>query len=261
MINLLQRIFIWIYRNFNIKIELNSVKKESKNRQTKLNLNIGAGSYHINGFVSLDIVTEHYQERQKQSFEKYDIRSDLMPYQDSTVDNIYVSHVLEHIEKKYTKVFFSEAYRVLKKNGVMRICVPDGKFLFKASKIKNSNYWEWRGNEKNDEDSLFQNYIKEVITDLGGLSTRDPKQFNELKNMRYEDLRNFLVNMNIKFDYANPGNHIQFYDDEVLRNYGQEAGLSNFIISKKNGSISPFMTGADMDLKHPRMSLYGEFIK
>ena len=67
--------------------------------------------------------------------------------------------------------------------------------------------------------------------------------------------------MNIKFDYANPGNHIQFYDDEVLRNYGQEAGLSNFIISKKNGSISPLMTGADMDLKHPRMSLYGEFIK
>ena len=103
MINLLQRIFIWIYRNFNIKIELNSVKKESKNRQNKLNL-ILSGSYHINGFA-LDIVTEHYQERQKQSFEKYDIRSDLIPYQDSTVDNIYVSHVLEHIEN--IQKFFS----------------------------------------------------------------------------------------------------------------------------------------------------------
>ena len=89
---------------------------------------------------------------------------------------------------KIYKSFF-QAYRVLKKNGVA-ICVPDGKFLFKASKIKNSNYWEWRGNE-NDEDALFQNYIKEVITDLGGLSIRDLKQFNELKNMRYEDLRNF----------------------------------------------------------------------
>lgn len=261
MINLLQKTFIWIYRNLNIKIELNSVKKEAKNRKNATNLNIGAGSYHINGFVSLDIVTEHYQKRQNQSFQKYDIRSDLIPYDDNSVDNIYVSHVLEHIEKKYTKKFFFEAHRVLKKGGVLRICIPDGKFLYQVSKISNSNYWSWRGIFENDEESLFQSYIQEVISNMANLSTRDPKRFNELKNMQYDELRNVLINLEIDFDYKNPGNHIQFYDEDVLKKYGHEAGFTNFIVSKQNGSLSYLMTGADIDLKHPRMSLYGELIK
>ena len=71
MIGLLQTLFAWIYKNLNIRIELNSVKKQAASRKNTTNLNIGAGSYHINGFVSLDIVTEHYQKRQNQSFLKY----------------------------------------------------------------------------------------------------------------------------------------------------------------------------------------------
>tara|TARA_B100000427_G_scaffold122165_1_gene101746 strand:- start:2404 stop:3189 length:786 start_codon:yes stop_codon:yes gene_type:complete len=261
MINLLQKLFIWIYSNLNIRVELNSVKKEYENRRNSLNLNVGSGSYHINGFVSLDVVTAHYKKRQNKHFKHYDIRSDMMPYEDGSVKNIYVSHVLEHIEKEYTKIFFSEAYRVLKKGGVLRICVPDGKFLFNASKINNSNYWIWRGSTDNDTDSLFQNYIQEVITNLSGLSINDPKKFNVMKNMQYDELRRYLISLDIEFDYNNPGNHIQFYDEDVLRKYGLEAGLSNFIVSKQNGSLSEQMTGADMDLKHPKMSLYGEFIK
>ena len=65
----------------------------------------------------------------------------------------------------------------------------------------------------------------------------------------------------LDFDYKNPGNHIQFYDEDVLKKYGHEAGFTNFIVSKQNGSSSNLMTGADIDLKHPRMSLYGELIK
>lgn len=261
VINFLQKIFVWIYINLNIRVELSSVKKESRNRNNSLNLNVGAGSYHINGFLSLDIETEHYKKRQKKPFKKYDIRSDMMPFEDNTVDNIYVSHVLEHIEKEYIRIFFREACRVLKKGGVLRICVPDGKFLYQVSKINRSNYWKWRHINQNDKDSLFQAFIKEVISSLENLSLNNPKLFNQLKNMQYEELRDFLTNLDIKFDYKKPGNHIHFFDESVLKDYGAEVGLVNFIVSKKNGSVSDLMTGADMDLKHPRMTLYGEFIK
>lgn len=261
IINFLQKIFTWIYTTLSIRIELSSVKQEFKNRKSSVNLNVGAGSYHINGFISLDIETEHYKKRQDRPFKIYDIRSDDMPFKDNSVDNIYVSHVLEHIEKEYIQTFFIEAARVLKKGGVLRICVPDGKFLYQVSMVDRSNYWKWRNINQNDEDSLFQAYIREVISSLENLSMDDPKLFNRLKNMQYDELRNFLINLDIKFDYKNPGNHIHFFDEGVLREYGAEAGLTNFIVSKKNGSVSNLMTGADMDLKHPRMTLYGEFIK
>lgn len=261
VINFLQKIFAWFYFNLNIKLELSSVKQESKNRKSSLNLNVGAGSYHINGFISLDIQTDHYKKRQNKPFKKYDIRSDAMPFKDNSVDNIYVSHVLEHIEKEYIQTFFREAARVLKKGGVLRICVPDGKFLYQVSMINKSNYWSWRNINQNDEDSLFQAFIREVISPLENLSTDDPKLFNQLKNMKYDELRDFLINLDIKFDYKKPGNHIHFFDEIILREYGSKVGLSNFIVSKKNGSVSNLMTGADMDLKHPRMTLYGEFIK
>ena len=155
-----------------------------------------------------------------------------MPFKDNSVDNIYVSHVLEHIEKEYIQTFFREAARVLKKGGVLRICVPDGKFLYKVSMINKSNYWSWRNINQNDEDSLFQAFIREVISSLENLSTDDPKLFNQLKNMKYDELRDFLINLDIKFDYKTRKSYT-FFDEIILREYGSKVGLSNFIVSKK----------------------------
>ena len=63
-------------------------------------------------------------------------------------------------------------------------------------------------------------------------------------------------NLNIRIEHKN-----MQYDEEVLKKYGYEAGYTNFIVSKQNSSSSHFMTGSDTDLKHPRMSLYGELAK
>ena len=47
------------------------------------------------------------------------------PWKKETVDIIYSSHTLEHFDKEQGKLFLSECYRVLKKNGIIRIVVPD----------------------------------------------------------------------------------------------------------------------------------------
>ena len=47
------------------------------------------------------------------------------PWERETVDIIYSSHTLEHFDKEQGEQFLSECYRVLKKNGIIRIVVPD----------------------------------------------------------------------------------------------------------------------------------------
>lgn len=48
-----------------------------------------------------------------------------LPLDDASVDVVYSSHVLEHFPKRYAVHFLRECFRVLKKDGVLRIVVPD----------------------------------------------------------------------------------------------------------------------------------------
>jgi predicted SAM-dependent methyltransferase len=48
-----------------------------------------------------------------------------IPYKDETADFIYSSHFLEHLPKETGQKLLKEAYRVLKKEGIIRICIPD----------------------------------------------------------------------------------------------------------------------------------------
>lgn len=47
------------------------------------------------------------------------------PWADSSVDVIYSSHTLEHFSKVDGHNFLTECYRVLRKDGIIRIVVPD----------------------------------------------------------------------------------------------------------------------------------------
>lgn len=54
----------------------------------------------------------------------HDIRKGL-PAGDSTVDVVYHSHVLEHLDRKSVPQFFAEVRRVLRPGGIHRVVVPD----------------------------------------------------------------------------------------------------------------------------------------
>lgn len=73
------------------------------------------------------------------------------PFEDGSADFIYTSHTLEHLSREEGKLFLAESYRVLKKNGVLRVVVPD----LKAIILKYQN-----GNIKADEllDHLYTSY-------------------------------------------------------------------------------------------------------
>lgn len=48
-----------------------------------------------------------------------------IPFPDSSVDAVYHSHLMEHIDRDAIPAFQKEIYRVLKPGGIQRLCVPD----------------------------------------------------------------------------------------------------------------------------------------
>ena len=55
-----------------------------------------------------------------------------IPFPDSSVDAVYHSHFLEHLDKDLIPGFFKEVQRVLKKGGLQRIVVPDFESLSRS---------------------------------------------------------------------------------------------------------------------------------
>ena len=52
-----------------------------------------------------------------------------IPFDDDTVDVVYHSHVLEHLDRDVARKFLLEVKRVLRPGGIHRIVVPDFEYI------------------------------------------------------------------------------------------------------------------------------------
>jgi len=55
-----------------------------------------------------------------------------IPFESDSVDTVYHSHVLEHLDRPVARLFLREILRVLKPGGICRIVVPDLEFACRA---------------------------------------------------------------------------------------------------------------------------------
>lgn len=80
-----------------------------------MRLNVGSGLASKEGFASVD------------KFIPADFQADILklPFKDNSIEEVYASHVLEHLAKKEVPLALSEIYRVLQENGKFTIIVPD----------------------------------------------------------------------------------------------------------------------------------------
>lgn len=101
-----------------------------------LKVNLGSGSSKADGWTSVD---------------KYnplaDIKADLLerlPFDDDSVDEVMMTHVIEHIPYREHEKLFTEIYRILKPNGKFGISCPD---FIKCAQAFIDNYagarWSW----------------------------------------------------------------------------------------------------------------------
>jgi predicted SAM-dependent methyltransferase len=112
-----------------------------ENHSKYIKLNLGCGSKVVEGWVNVDyslgarIFKIPFFRILNRKFNFFNLDWDdriflynltrEFPWEDSSVDVIYCSHLLEHFTRDQGLLFLNECYRVLKKTGILRIVLPD----------------------------------------------------------------------------------------------------------------------------------------
>ena len=84
-----------------------------------LRLNLGSGEYPLDGFVNIDQFTEA------------DIQGDFITMEWSAVDEVVMSHVLEHLPWRFTIAVLGRVHSWMKLGAKITVEVPDMEELFK----------------------------------------------------------------------------------------------------------------------------------
>ena len=239
---------------------------------SKVLLNLGSGNWSCEGWINLDYPSAWYANAQKDhKIIPYDIRNDKIPFDDDSVDVIYCSHVVEHIENIYIQKMFTECYRVLKKGRGVRIACPDAEFLYQLSKF-NNDYWSWR-NEWFDSKHFYEKKFAPRNVDFFVREIATPKLLNYVNSINTEDYETAFNKMEMYdfFEYLTKdlifrveavGDHINYWTFDKAKKMLVESGFKTIIRSKWSASVLEEMKNkSKFDIVYPHMSLYVEAIK
>ncbi len=81
-------------------------------------LNLGCGNTYHKDWLNIDFISNN------EYVKSHNLLTGI-PVDSNTADAVYHSHILEHFSKKDGEEFINECYRVLKKDGIIRIAIPD----------------------------------------------------------------------------------------------------------------------------------------
>jgi predicted SAM-dependent methyltransferase len=117
-----------------------------------MKIQFGSGSHHFDGWLNTEIDT-------------VDITKPL-PFPDECADACFASHVVEHVTAPEAFRFFKECHRILKPNGVMRICVPS---ISRVREFMDQDYIGWV-KAAGFGDGTPQGAVEHLITNHGHLT-------------------------------------------------------------------------------------------
>ena len=143
-----------------------------------------------------------------------------IPELNNSVDLLYSSHMLEHLDKEETDTFLKEAYRVLAPGGDIRIVVPDFDVLIR---------------------DYEQNRDPDAFLDASCLVGAKPKKW--IKKIQY------LV--------QGHGWHFNMYNADSLKKLFEAYGFTEVKILEPGASELPDTSGINLTI-HQGISLYLE---
>jgi SAM-dependent methyltransferase len=100
-----------------LKVDAPEERAKEIMESDRIRLNIGADRTQISGFLSVDFNEAVHPDVLAEAT--------ALPFEDDTVDEIYASHVLEHLTWHEGMKALKEWYRVLKPGGQLTVAVPD----------------------------------------------------------------------------------------------------------------------------------------
>lgn len=159
-----------------------------------------------------------------------------IPFADDTFDIVYHSHVLEHFDREVAPEIIQECFRVLKRNGIIRVVVPDLAIL-----INKYNESVILLQQNKNEASLKHHY--QAIFDLFEQMVR-----REMAGTRRQrKVVRFLENL-IRGDTAKTGElHCWMYDSYSLEKLLTEAGFKDIRLETPGTSRIAGWTSFNLD--------------
>lgn len=124
-------------------------------------LNIGCGSHFHSAWTNLDLISESFDVI------PYDITTGL-PFAENSIDAVYHSHVLEHLNPNHGIELIRECWRVLKPGGVARIVVPDLEKIAKLYLEKHDRAWQGDEQAQTDYDWMKLELLDQMVRNQPG---------------------------------------------------------------------------------------------
>lgn len=100
-----------------------------------IKVNLGCGNIILDGWVNVDKYNP-----------KANVQADVLdlPFEDNSVDEVLLSHVIEHVSYRKTVDLLEEIHRILKPSGKFFIAYPDWKGCMEAfMENRNGERWKW----------------------------------------------------------------------------------------------------------------------
>lgn len=248
--------------------------------------NIGAGSFYHQYWTNVDFKSDWYKVYEKTSLSG--IHFDLMLLQPLPIDTesaelVYSSHTVEHITNQAAQNMFNESYRILKKNGILRVTTPNIELEYRACRDNDRNYFYWIDNYSQrkemerikitmpmKEAPIEQIFLFHFAGNASTLAIEGAKErisTEEFKRIfsthSLEDALNYCTSkVDLNIQAQNPGNHVNWWSAEKMTRMFKLAGFKNIFISGYGQSFAPPMRNTNLfDSTHPKISLYMEAIK
>jgi len=219
---------------------LRTLIRRQQDKKTKIKFNIGCGINLIKGWFNLDngdmygLFGEIYFCDIKKHFN--------IP--NNTVDVIYISHTLEHLESWEARFFLQECHRILKIGGIIRIVVPDLDILYEKFIQKDEAFFT---------NPIIAGYSKEEIENY----------FNQSSYLTFSDLFLGVFYSSEFFRRTHSGFHKYIYNKEILFQRLKSAGFDKIFIKKWGESLDNEIKEFELNRgsAYKDFSIYVEAIK
>lgn len=190
--------------------------EEYFNKHKVRKLNIGCGRNVLGGWLN-----SNFYPRTKNVFHLNVIEP--FPFGNDEFDYVFSEHMIEHISYSKGLLFFSECFRVLKKNGKIRISTPNLAFLIDLYKPEKSqlqmDFCQWLNSEE--------------ATD------------NVVETTPYY-LDTFVIN-----NFVRDWGHEFIYDEKTLRLSMETAGFENISLANISESEDEYLRNLENEQREP----------
>ena len=231
-------------------------------------LNFGSGAFFHSRWKNYDypgqsLYYQNVQGKEGKDFFAIDLCEEKLkiPEDNDSVSLIYCSHTLEHLDKVSSLRFLTECFRILKKDGVMRVALPNTKNDFYLMRCLQAQ----SGANKDIKRNYFLDAASEILSDAGKLDFDDLLEL--LDKSQYEShlfYNNVIEKYPEKaiFSGKDPERHINYWDFDHLIDVVTNIGFTCAIPTFQGSSIaSPFTNLHVFDTTEPHISFYADIVK